>query len=271
LLGKALAAGTVLGLSTVGLYKLMTARVFNREDVVFDPPCFTSIVMCSLNEEFFIEKALQSLEDQNIRSKFPDKFELILVDSHSEDKTVDIAEDYGWTVYQAPRGKLTARDLGIKKAKGEVILSVDADTSYGCNYANLMLEWFKQPDVVGVVAPRLVNPEENLLATYLSVWMSLADVGPLLAGGMRAPGQSVAFYREAYFQTGGFNLNINQKDVHQMVRTEEIEFAWKLRRLGRVPVSWMSPCFTSLRRVMGVGKGEKYAQWTRERLSGERF
>ena len=271
MLGKALVAGTVLGFSTIGMYKFMTARVFNREDVVFDPPYFISIVMCSLNEESFIERTLQSLEDQNVRSKFPDKFELILVDSHSEDKTVDIAEDYGWKVYQAPRGKLTARDLGIKKAKGEVVVSVDCDTLYGCNYLNLMLQWFRHPDVVGVVAPRLVNPEENLLATYLSVWMSIIDTGPLLAGGMRAPGQSVAFYREAYFQTGGWDLSINQQNVHEMVREEEIRFAMKLRRLGRVPVSWMSPCFTSLRRVMGAGRGEKYAKWTRERLSGERF
>jgi glycosyltransferase involved in cell wall biosynthesis len=249
----------------------MTARVFNREDVVFEPPCFTSIVMCSLNEEGFIEKALQSLEDQNVISEFPDKFEFILVDSHSEDKTVDIAEDYGWTVYQAPRGKLTARELGMKKAKGEVVVSVDCDTLYGCNYLNLMLQWFRHPDVVGVVAPRLVDPEENLLATYLSVWMSMIDVGPLLAGGMRAPGQSVAFYRQAYFDIGGFNLNINQQNVHEMVREEEIAFAMKLRRLGRVPVSWMSPCFTSLRRVRGLGMDEKYKKWAAERLRGERF
>jgi len=226
--------------------------------------------MCSLNEAGFIERTLQSLENQNVCSKFPDKFEFILVDSHSEDKTVQIAEDYGWTVYQAPKGKLTSRDLGIKKAKGEVVASVDADTIYGCNYANLMLQWFKQPDVLGVVAPRLVNPEENLLATYLSVWMSLADVGPLLAGGMRAPGQAIAHYRQAYFDVGGFNLNINQQNVHEMVREEEIRFAMKLRRLGRVPVSWYSPCFTSLRRISFL-KGEKYKKWTAERLCGERF
>jgi len=262
--------GSVFGLSTVGLYKLMTARVFNRHDQVYEPPV-TSIVMCSLNEEFFIEKALQSLEDQNVRSKFPDKFECILMDSYSEDATVKIAEEYGWKTYEVPRGKLSARDLGIKKARGEVVVSVDCDTLYGCNYLNLMLQWFRQPNVIGVVAPRLVDPEENLLATYLSVWMSLADVGPLLAGGMRAPGQSVAFFREAYFQTGGWDLSINQQNVHEMVREEEIRFAMKLRRLGRVPVSWMSPCFTSLRRVMSVGKDDKYKKWTTERLRGERF
>ena len=628
MLGKAVVVGSVFGLSTVGLYKLMTARVFNRHDQVYEPPV-TSIVMCSLNEELFIERALQSLEDQNVLTENPTSFERILIDSHSDDETVAIAENYGWKVYQAPRGKLTARHVGMEKAKGKIIVSVDADsipsyspiiirsnsdrlievvtveelwnridapvtstikgeeikqvTGYsvysghntgsryiqinqiirhpyaglllrfncvgglfdvspnhsligsfgrnervleasrlleggrlsapvfnphvgdkeeffygnkeiawllgffaaeGCacmfkksgrkkcwdvsicntnkqlidkaehifaeffnvhrsgfskspegvysihfrdkrlyefmrprfytadgkkrvpkeilnapkkiqcsflkgyfdgdgeskkettyrktsyqrfstnswilaqgililvssalkksfsiadrkdkpdivalvvnhksnkelsklnskprglikskkeinysgylydlvtsegafncgvgqvrvhntfyppNWLNLVLRWFRHPNVVGVVTPRLVDPTENLVVSYVSTWLSLVDVGPLLAGGMRAPGQSVALYKQAYFDVGGFNLNINQRNVHEMVREEEIVFAMKLRRLGRLPVDWQAPCFTSLRRVMGFKKGDKYAKFIKERLNGERF
>ena len=263
--------GTALGVSTVGIYKFMTSRVSNRRDKVFEPPAYTSIVMCSLNEEGFIERTLQSLEDQNVLIENPADFERILIDSNSEDETVAIAEDYGWKVYQAPRGKLTARHVGMEKAKGKIIVSVDADTFYAPNWLNLVLRWFRQPSVVGVVTPRLVDPTENLAVSYVSTWMSLMDVGPLLAGGMRAPGQSVALYKQAYFDVGGFNLNINQRNVHEMVREEEIVFAMKLRRLGRLPVDWQAPCFTSLRRVMGFKKGEKYAKFIKERLNGERF
>ena len=270
MLGKALAVGTVLGLSTVGMYKLMTARVFNREDVVFEPPCFTSIVMCSLNEEGFIERTFKSLEDQNVLTENPASFERILIDSHSEDETTAIAEDYGWKVYQAERGKLNARDLGMEKAEGKIIVSVDADTFYPPNWLNLVLRWFRQP-IVGVVTPRLVDPTENLAVSYISTWMTLIDVGPLLAGGMRAPGQGMALYKQAYFDVGGFNLNINQRNVHEMVREEEIVFAMKLRRLGRLPVDWQAPCFTSLRRVLFFKNGTKYSKFTRERLKGERF
>lgn len=262
--------GTALGFSTIGIYKFMISRVFNREDVVFDPPYFTSIVMCSLNEEGFIERTLQSLEDQNVFTENPDSFERILIDSNSEDETVSIAEDYGWKVYQAPRGKLTARHIGMEKAEGEIIVSVDADTFYPPNWLNLVLRWFRQP-IVGVVTPRLVDPTENLAVSYISTWMSLIDTGPLLIGGMRAPGQGMALYKQAYFDVGGFDLNINQRNVHEMVREEEIRFAMKLRRLGRVPVEWQAPCFTSLRRVMGFKKGKKYEKFIRERLNGERF
>ncbi|GAI17307.1 unnamed protein product [marine sediment metagenome] len=262
--------GALFGLSTAAFYKFLTRKVFDRNAVPQEPPS-TSIVMCSLNEEGFVEDALKSLEDQNVRICFPDKFECILIDSHSEDRTVEIAEEYGWTVYQAERGKLNARHLGMLKAKGDIIVSVDADTFYAPNWLNLMLRWFNNNSVVAVAGPRIVNPEENMLATGLSIWMSLIDTGPLVIGGMRAPGQSVAFYRQAYFDIGGWDLSIDQLNQHSMVVEEEIKFAVKLRRLGRMPVAWDAPCFTSIRRVAFLGKGEKYRKFTKERFSGQRF
>lgn len=258
------------GLGSLVLHNFMTGVVNDASYPVTKPP-FTSIVMCTLNEEKFIEDALCSLEGQNIICEYPKSFEFIVVDSHSEDDTAAIAEDYGWKVIQAQRGKLNARHKGMVEAKGCVVVSVDADTFYPKNWLNLMLQWFKRPDVVGVVGPRLVDPQEGSWATYVSVIFSLFDVGPLLAGGMRVPGQSVAFYRQAYFDVGGFDLSINQQDMHEMVREEEIRFALKLRRLGKVIVDWRAPCFTSGRRTMLVGKGDKYLSWRREQRSGMRF
>lgn len=259
------------GLSTISLYKFMTAKVNDRFAEVYEPPS-TSIILCSLNEEAFIADALESLENQNVRRCFPDKFETLLVDSHSEDRTVEIAEQYGWKVHQAKRGKLNARHLGVEKAKGEVVVSVDADSRYGINWLNLMLRWFSTPDVVGVVGPRLVKPEEGIGNTAFSVWFSLFDVGPLLLGGMRMPGQSAAFYRDAYFEVGGWDLSIDQQNVHEMITEEEIRFAMKLRRLGRVVVDWQAPAFTSARRASWIGRNrEGYKHWRQERLRGERF
>jgi glycosyltransferase involved in cell wall biosynthesis len=266
----ALGVATAVGLGSLLLHKFMIGIVNEENYPVTEPP-FTSIVMCTLNEEKFIEDALISLGSQNIICKYPKSFEFIVVDSHSEDNTAAIAEDYGWKVIQAQRGKLNARHKGMFEAKGTVVVSVDADTFYPRNWLNLMLQWFKRPDVVGVVGPRLVDPAEGAWATYASVMFSLFDVGPLLAGGMRMPGQSVAFYRQAYFDVGGFDLAINQQDMHEMVREEEIRFAFKLRRLGRVIVDWRAPCFTSARRTMLVGKGDKYLSWRKERQSGARF
>lgn len=268
-MSKVFTYGSLLGLSTVSAYKIMTSRVFDTYAEIYEPP-LTSIILCTLNEEGFIARALESLENQNVRTCHPDRFELIVVDSHSEDRTVEIAKEYADRVIQAPRGKLTSRNIGIREAKGEVIVAVDADCHYGFNWLNLILRHFHNPRVVAVAAPRLVDPEEGVGWTALSVWFSFVDLG--LLGGMRIPGQSSAFLRQAYYDVGGFNLNINQTDVHEMVREEEIGFAARLRRVGLLTVDWLAPAFTSARRMMFVGKGrEKYRKFVTERLSGERF
>lgn len=266
-MSKLLAYGGLFGLTTLSVYKFLTSKVNDRTAEVHEPPS-TSIIMCTLNEEGFIEKALKSLEDQNVLLEYSTSFERIVVDSNSNDDTVAIAEDYGWTVLQAPRGKLNARHLGIEKAKGQVIVGVDADSSYGANWLNLVLRHFRNSRVVGVAGPRLAEPNEAGLLTGLSVWLSLVDLSPI--AGLRMPGQSSAFRREAYYQVGGFNLDIDQQNVHEMVREEEIRFAWKLRQLGIVIVDLQAPVFTSTRRVM-LARGKQYEKWRRERAKSERF
>jgi len=267
-LAKLLGYGGVFGLSTLSIYKALTSKVFERTDEVYAPPQFTTIMMCTLNEADFIEKALKSLEDQNVLNRYPMHFERMIVDSNSEDETVAIAEDYGWTVIIAPRGKLNARALGIGKAKGEIIVGVDADTVYPPNWLNLMLRHFQDPKVVGVAGPRIANPEEGIIGAGLSVWLSLVDLSPI--AGLRMPGQSSAFLKDAYYQVGGFNLNIDQTNVHEMVREEEIRFAWKLRGIGIVVIDMQATVLTSTRRTMLL-KSLSAQKWRKERQRGERF
>jgi glycosyltransferase involved in cell wall biosynthesis len=254
--------------STISAYQVLTSQVLNRSAEVSKPP-FTTIMMCTLKEEGFVEKAIRGLEDQNIVTQYPDCFERIIVDSNSEDNTVAIAEDYGWNVIQAPRGKLTARHIGIEKAKGKVIVGVDADTRYGCNWLNLMLRHFQNPRVVGVIGPRIGDPEEGILLSGMSVWLSLVDLSPI--AGLRMPAQSGAFTKEAYYKVGGFNLDINQQNMHEMVREEEIAFPMRLRRIGLVITDLQATVFTSMRRTLLMPGGQHFVKWRQERSQGLRF
>lgn len=267
-LAKVLGYSGLFGVTTLTAYKFLTAKVNDENAEIYTPPS-TTVMMCTLNEEKFIQKTLETLRNQNVADAYPDCFEWMLVDSNSQDNTTGIAEDYGWTVYQAPRGKLTSRHLGIEKAKGEVIVGVDADSAYGKNWLNLILRHFQNSRVVGVVGPRIADPQEaGPLGSGFSIWLSLVDVSPI--AGLRMPGQSSAFRKDAYYQVGGFNLDINQQNVHEMVREEEIRFAWKLRKLGLVIVDMQAPVFTSIRRTLFF-RGKQYEQWRIERQSGQRF
>jgi len=78
-----------------------------------------SICIICFNEEENIWRCLES-------STWAD--EIIVVDSKSQDRTVEIVREYTDKVYQrAWPGYIDQKNFALSKAKGEWILSVDAD------------------------------------------------------------------------------------------------------------------------------------------------
>jgi len=78
-----------------------------------------SVVIITKNEEHNIRRCLDSV-------KWAD--EIIVVDSQSTDKTVEIVKEYGAKIFSPEwRGYGPAKQEGVKKATGEWILSIDAD------------------------------------------------------------------------------------------------------------------------------------------------
>jgi glycosyltransferase involved in cell wall biosynthesis len=80
-----------------------------------------STVINTLNEEENLPRALASVKD------FAD--EIVVVDMHSDDQTVDIAKKSGARVFEHDRTGYVepARNFAISKAEGDWILILDAD------------------------------------------------------------------------------------------------------------------------------------------------
>ena len=83
-----------------------------------------SVIMCTLNEEMSLP---------NVLSKVPAWVdEILLVDGHSSDRTVELARQVRPEVrilYQPGKGKGDALKYGIRHATGEIIVTLDADGS----------------------------------------------------------------------------------------------------------------------------------------------
>lgn len=82
-----------------------------------------SVVIPTLNEEKNLPIVLKELRYMDCIN------EIIVVDGHSKDRTVDIAKKFGCKVIYDEKGKGSALRKGMIIAKSDIIVSMDADCS----------------------------------------------------------------------------------------------------------------------------------------------
>lgn len=87
-----------------------------------------SIIITSYNYENYIERAIRSALDQSLSKR---SYEIIVVNDASTDRTRKILENYEDDVrvinLEKNVGLAAARNIGIKKAKGQFVVFLDAD------------------------------------------------------------------------------------------------------------------------------------------------
>ncbi len=103
-------------------------------------PRFSVVIPC-YNEEAYLSKTLESLAKQD----FKGSFEVIVVDNNCTDNTAIIARRYGAkVVFEKNIGVCWSRQAGLAAAKGEIIVSTDADTTADNNWLSLIDAAFKK-------------------------------------------------------------------------------------------------------------------------------
>jgi dolichol-phosphate hexosyltransferase len=90
-----------------------------------------SIIIPTLNEQSGIEKTIKSIPKSVIRDKLGYEVEIIIVDGDSIDSTREIASKMGARVIiEKRKGYGRACKSGFAAAKGEILVTVDADNTY---------------------------------------------------------------------------------------------------------------------------------------------
>ena len=89
-----------------------------------------TVIIPTYNEEKVIEACLESLSKQTLKDA-----EIIVVDDGSTDETINILQKVrksrGVKIFkQKHKGPGAARNLGVRRAKGEVLVFVDADMTF---------------------------------------------------------------------------------------------------------------------------------------------
>ena len=129
-----------------------------------------SVIVPIFNEEKYIAKCIDSILEQDYPK---DDLEIILVDGMSTDNTRKIVEEY---VTKYPFIKLIdnpnriapwAMNNGIKEAKGEVIMRLDAHATYEKNYFPALaygLNKYKADNIGSVCNTDVLNKTPKTLA-----------------------------------------------------------------------------------------------------------
>ena len=92
-----------------------------------------SIVIPTYNEEKNLPILLEEIKLLNLSN------EIIIVDGHSEDKTVQMAKKFDCKILYDNIGKGSALRKGLAEAKGDIVICMDADLSMPSNEIHLLI------------------------------------------------------------------------------------------------------------------------------------
>ncbi len=117
-----------------------------------------SVIIATKNEEENISNCLKSVSRQS------QKCEIVVVDNFSEDKTVVIVRKFTKKVFTKGPERSTQRNFGLKKAKGEFVLFLDADMILEKNVVLECITSFKKNSYLSGIIIDEVPKGKGLLA-----------------------------------------------------------------------------------------------------------
>jgi glycosyltransferase involved in cell wall biosynthesis len=130
-----------------------------------------SVIVACYNEEDKIGTCLDGLLKQTVKP-----YEIIVVDGRSTDKTVEIIKEYQKRSRLIKlffegnnRSPANARNIGWRKAKGDYLLFLDADSNIGEDFIGVLESHItgKKTDKHLVIYPSIINSWRELLNKYL--------------------------------------------------------------------------------------------------------
>ncbi|MGD0069953.1 MAG: glycosyltransferase family 2 protein [Candidatus Bathyarchaeia archaeon] len=118
-----------------------------------------SVVIPTLNEAGNILEAVTNIEKDLAYPK-----EIIVVDGNSTDGTIEIVKDTSFCklIIEPRRGYGIALKVGMKNAKGNIIVMVDGDGTYEVRHINRLLNRMIEKDADMVLATRMYDPNKAM-------------------------------------------------------------------------------------------------------------
>ncbi len=139
-----------------------------------------SVIIPCYNEVEYISQCLDSI----ISNDFPkENLEISVYDGGSSDGTLEILKKYEKENpflkirHNAKKIQSVAMNLGIKEARGDIIIRMDAHTIYDNRYISLIVDLLTSKDVVNVGGPQV-----GIGKDYITKAIAMTVSSPFVAG-----------------------------------------------------------------------------------------
>jgi len=197
-----------------------------------------SIIIPAKNEEEYLPRLLKSIREQNFPAS---RYEVIVADANSSDKTVEVAKSYNCKVV---KGGMPAvgRNAGAKEAVGKIFLFVDADSILPKRFIESAVKEFKEKKLTVASVPVAPITDKKKIKMYFDFLndfiMTVENFLPYGSIGIMA---SSAVHQKIK----GFN--------EELVLCEDHDYVRRAAKLGKFRVLRSAYVSISLRRYHNDG------------------
>lgn len=185
-----------------------------------------SVVVPAYNAEDTVEETIGLLLKQSFKD-----YEVIAVNDGSKDRTKEILEKIAENnkrlrvINQANKGPAAARNLGARKARGDIVLFTDSDCFAPKDLLKNINNYFKKENIKALGGTYRTKNDEKLVArwTGYEIAYRYSRIGKFTA----AHGSyCLAVDRKLFLGLGGFN------ESFKTASGEDTEFTYKLAEKG---------------------------------------
>lgn len=183
-----------------------------------------SVIVPAYNAEKYIGQCIKALLNQAYRHE---DYEVIVVDDGSIDKTVDIIKTHPVRyIYQKNHGPATARNNGVKEAKGDIILFTDSDCIATPNWIEEMVRSFKSLDIAAVKGAYLTNQKEVIARLAQVEFEERFEMLKKAESIDMVDTYSAGFRRDIFLQMGGFDTSF------PVANNEDTDLSYRMSKEG---------------------------------------
>lgn len=230
LIGIVLGVGrmVVIGLLAFAQYVRSRKRETEHFGEKYQPP--VSIVVPAYNEAKVICRTIESL----LASDYPN-FEIVVVDDGSSDNTYDLARE---TFAADPRvsvfhkengGKAAALNFGWRKATGEVIIALDADTLFREQTIAALAHRFADKTIGAIAGNAKVGNRINVVTKWQALeYVTSQNFDRRAFASLNCitvvPGSVGAWRRSVLEETGGFSSDTLAEDQDLTIQVRKLGY-----------------------------------------------